>query len=308
LQYVYNQLQVSQLAHDNKGNLIFSSVNYVMKYNIGSGKLTTIAGTGATSYNGDNQPAILTNIWAPSNLVLDSAYNIYITEWFNIVRKISVSTGIISTYAGASMCNDAPICFSCTCNGNFERGYSGSAGDGGPATLAWIRNRPTGIAMDASNNLYILDQIWVRVVSASTKIITFLSSLEPRGTVGIAVDSKNGLFYVSQSLQIVQYSTQSGSLIAKIDTDVGNDPGRLAVDNSGNLYIPDSGNNRIKLWNATTKVSTVILGTGYRGTDGDGGPASAANLWGPNTITVDESGNLYFAAYNLRAVKRKQLF
>jgi hypothetical protein len=94
--------------------------------------ISTIAGTGTASYSGDNGPATSAAIYGPSGIVIDSSGNVYFTEGFNNrVRKITVSTGIITTYAGT---------------GAFSYG-----GDGGAATSAAFFN-PNGLAIDTAGN------------------------------------------------------------------------------------------------------------------------------------------------------------
>ena len=68
----------------------------------------------------------------------------------------------------------------------------------------------------------------------------------------------------------------------------------LAIDASGNLYIADSGNSRIRKVD-TNGIITTVAGTGAAGYSGDGGPAHEAKLSNPRGVGVDASGNLYIA-------------
>ncbi len=94
--------------------------------------ISTIAGTGTASYSGDNGPATSAAINCPTGIVIDSSGNVYFNEFFNHrVRKITASTGIITTYAGI--------------------GSSSYSGDGGVATSATLSS-PYGLSIDTSGN------------------------------------------------------------------------------------------------------------------------------------------------------------
>jgi len=99
---------------------------------VSTGVITTIAGTGTSSYSGDNSQATSATL-SPLRLVLDSSGNIYIAdERNNRVRKMTASTGIITTFAGSST------------SGSFS-------GDGGQATSATF-NQAWGVALDSTGN------------------------------------------------------------------------------------------------------------------------------------------------------------
>ena len=121
-----------------------------------AGIITTIAGYGAIGYSGggysgDGGPATLATIYYPSGLAVDTAGNIYIADVDNYaVRKVTKSTGIITTVAGTGS-------------------YGLGTGDGGLATLATL-NTPSGVAIDAMDNIYIADygNNNIRLISSST--------------------------------------------------------------------------------------------------------------------------------------------
>ena len=94
--------------------------------------ISTIAGTGTASYSGDNGQATDATIYAPAGLAFDSSGNVYFSELYNQrIRKITASTGIITTYAGTGSCT-----------------YSGDGGAASSASLCL----PEGLAIDASGN------------------------------------------------------------------------------------------------------------------------------------------------------------
>lgn len=146
-------------------------------------------------------------------------------------------------------------------------GAQGNAGDGGKAVSATFYN-PFGIAADNAGNLYIADTYnnRVRKVTADGSIIT-------------VAGTGNG-----------NYSGDGGSAInAELAQPTG-----VAVDSNGNLYIADSGNNRIRKVTTAGIIST-IAGTGVAGYSGDGGNAIDAQLDGPFGVALDSQGALYIS-------------
>jgi uncharacterized protein (TIGR03437 family) len=146
-------------------------------------------------------------------------------------------------------------------------GLAGFSGDNGPALSAQLAE-PIGVAVDASGNLYIADALNSRIrrVSASGTITT------------VAGNGNSG------------YSGDGGlAASAQLARPVG-----VAVDAGGNLYIADTGNQRIRKVSAGGIITTVA-GNGNPGFSGDGGPATSEQLWNPSNVAVDAVGNLYIA-------------
>jgi sugar lactone lactonase YvrE len=151
-------------------------------------------------------------------------------------------------------------------------GTAGYSGDAGLATSAEI-NFPFGLAVDSSRNIYIVDSdnSRIRKVTASTGDITTIAGT---GTAG--------------------YSGDGGAATsAKLYY-----PSGVAVDSSGNIYIADTSNSRIRKVTASTGVISTIAGTGTAGYSGDGGAATSAKLNYPIGVALDISGNIYIADTN----------
>jgi uncharacterized protein (TIGR03437 family) len=300
------------LAVDAQGNVYASDSedNIVVRISPG-GVLTVVAGNGNFGFSGDGGPATTASLASPYGLAVDSAGALYIAdESNNRIRK--VSGGTITTVAG---------------------GGNQGLGDGGPATSASL-SLPLGVAVDSAGNLYIAD--WgddrIRKVSGGT-ITTFAgggnqglgdggpaTSASLALPAGVAVDLA-GNVYIADSYNS-RIRKVSGGTIATV---AGNGapgfsgdggpatgaslfyPFGVAVDSSGNLYIFDTFNERIRKVSAGT-IATVA-GNGFAGYSGDGGPATSAelNLAGGSFnggVGVDSAGNLYIAdTFNQRIRK-----
>jgi uncharacterized protein YjiK len=134
--------------------------------------------------------------------------------------------------------------------------------DGRLATLAFLKD-PSAVAFDASGNINIVDRgnHRIRMVMKSTGIITTVAGT---GTAGYSGD---------------------GGLATSALLD---GPEGVAVDESGNIYIADSNNHRIRMVTKRTGIITTVAGTGTAGYSGDGGLATYALLDGPRGVAVDE--------------------
>jgi uncharacterized protein (TIGR03437 family) len=251
------------MAVDAAGNIYFTDYNrgVVRKVSTG-GTITTVAGGGATF--GEGGPAAQAVLNHPVDVTIDKAGNLYIAESGYFVAPENPFTSLAATLTGAYIRK-------VTTDGNIHtlagQLSSGCCGDGGPLSQAFFP-APSGLARDSQGNIYVADalQHTVRRIAADLTVTTIAGS----GLAGYAGD--NG-----------------PAAAAILDTPQG-----VAVDGAGNIYIADSGNNRIRMVSADGNIAT-IAGNGLTIFTGDGGPATLATLSGPDFVLADGSGNLFIA-------------
>ena len=247
----------------------------------GAGIISTIAGNGNPSYTGDGGPAAVATLSGPGDVTLDGAGNLYIADsGNNVIRMISAATGLITTIAGN---NKGTVCGSA----------SDAVGDGCPATQAAL-NQPQGVTLDAAANVYIADTSnqRIRKVSAATGAITTIAGN------GFTNGNGTGAF--------------NGDGITAITAEL-NFPYAVAFDASGNMYIPDSANQRVRevmaLGGAITSASTIstFAGTGNAGATACAATPVASNqadVWSPSGVAVDAAGNVYIAESQNAAIRK----
>ncbi len=274
----------------------------------------TVAGNGASGYSGDGGPATAAGLPYPTGVAVDANGNLYIADGSNNrVRKVSPN-GIITTVAG---------------NGN-----QGFSGDGGPATAASLHG-PHSVAVDTNGNLFIADTSnhRVRKVNPDGIIITVagigFTTIGVSGDggpataaglyapFGVAVDAQGNLYIANYNHHRVRkvspngiITTVAGNGNQGFSGDGGpataaslNNPHGVAVDANGNLYIADGSNNRVRKV-SPNGIITTVAGNGNQGFSGDGGPATAAGLYGPVDVAVDTNGNLFIADSSNHRIRR----
>ena len=238
------------------GNLYISDSGNTRIRKVTGGTITTYAGGSSALFGGDGGPATNALFNGPQSLALDGAANLYVGDANNFrVRQITPG-GAISTYAG---------------NGQLL----GPLGDNGPATSATISG--PGLALDASNNLYVVD------TSQGQRI----RKIAPGGT--ITTVAGNGLCC---------YAGDNGpATSARIA------PAGVAVDTAGNLYISEPFDGRVRKVDISGTITTYA-GNGTQGFAGDNGPAASALLEHPRLLVVDSAGNLYVSDQDHPRVRR----
>ncbi len=340
-------------AFDGGGNWYFVAGNKIMKLTP-AGVLTTVAGSGSSTYSGDGGSALLAGM-NPSDAGVDATGNVYICDKNNRrIRKVTPA-GLISTIAGTGM--------------------SGSAGDGGSALMATF-GTPVSICVEPGGGVYVSDQSAgrIRYISPAGIISTFAGGgsssaemipatsaslslsgvirLGPGGEIfvltgsrvrrvsggiivtvagdgtmgssgdggpataaklsgprGIAVTPSGELFIADYNNSRIRKVTTAGIISTAAGTGLppsasaGDGANALEAsfasisavtsDAAGNLYIADASANVVRRVDAGTGIITRIAGNGAAGYFGDGGPATAAALSGPSSISFDNAGNLY---------------
>jgi RHS repeat-associated protein len=238
------------------------------------GDIYTVAGNGTAGFT-DNVAAASGELNDPLALALDGSSNLYIADASNNrIREVTASTDQISTYAG--------------------NGYTpATAGDGGPATQASL-NGPMQEAFDASGNIYIADAGNNRIQEIAASTHTQFGISMTGGEVYTIAGHSNG-----QAGCACDGGPATGAYL--------NHPWGILVDPAGNLYIADSGNNRVQevpaasgtQWGQPMTAGDMytIAGqaNGTGGTGGDGGPAASAQLNNPIALAMDGAGNIYIA-------------
>jgi sugar lactone lactonase YvrE len=291
------------IAVDDAGNLyIADGVNRRIRKVDANGIITTIAGNGAIGFNGDGIAATDAAIDV-TNVTVSASGIVYITDGYNNRVRVVTTDGMITTIAG----NGSPS-------------YSG---DGGPATDAAL-NSPADLKVDTFGNVYIADLLnnRVRKVTTDGNIITVAGNGSPyyngdgepattaqlNSPYGVAVDDTGTLYIAEFNGQRIRKVSTAGIISTFAGTGINgysgdgaqaamaqlSYPRGVTVDNTGNVYITDFGNERIRKVHASGIITTVA-GNGTAGFKGDGGPASAANLSDPVYTCVDPAGNIYVA-------------
>lgn len=310
----------SAMAMDSSGNLyICDTANFRIRKVDTSGNISTICGTGTKGDSGDGEAAVDAEIGFPGGIAVDAAGNIFFSDTANHkIRRIDAK-GIITAFAGTGTSGfsgdytdyvkeynktnnitdlvvateskiSSPtgiaadtagnVYFCDTGNNRIRRvsvtdstiitvagnGTGAYYGDGAGAIYSEL-NHPTSLAFDAAQNLYIADALnhRIRKIAASDQTITTVAGL------GKAGKADNGGYAVNSQLHY---------------------PNSVAVDASGNLYISDFINNRVRMVNASGLIAT-IAGSGKFGNTGDGGPALSAKMYFPCGVVVDTAGKVY---------------
>ena len=160
----------------------------------------------------------------------------------------------------------ASTAYTQTINTVVGNGIATFGGDSGPATSASIHSN-TAVHFDSIGNMFIADAANNRIRKVNTSgIITTVAGTGIAGSGGDAGPATNAQL---------------------------NNPSDVAFDAAGNMYITDYLNNRIRKVDASGTITT-IAGTGTSGATGDGGPATAAKLFHPQSLIIDASGKLFF--------------
>ena len=281
------------LATDVQGNLYIADGILVRKINWSTGIISTVAGSGNQQYGADGVPALQANLSGLLGISIDSAGDMWLADAGNRrLFLIPAATGLIQTLAGTS-----------------------ANGDGGPA-LGALLAQPVGIVVNGQGDLYFSQAYGpngdtIRRVDHSTGFISTVAQLGTQSAYGgqIAIDAAGNLFFAGAD-RINRIDAISGT-ITTVAGGSGNGllgdggpataallcPGAVAVDSSGNLFIADSCNLRIRRVDATTGIITTIAGNGGPpggNYDGTTGQATQIAIGVPLSIAISPAGQVYW--------------
>jgi sugar lactone lactonase YvrE len=306
---------------DISGNIyIADSDNHrIKKVDATTGTITTVAGTGSAGDSGDDGPAVSARMNKPRGLWVDDSGNILIADFDNHrIKKVDNSTGIITTVAGDG-------------TGSFS-------GDNGPATSASLK-KPHGVCVyesPAPATLHIADayNYETRKVDMSTRMITKVAGTWWRGyngdnipavtamlnyTFGVHVDASRNVYIAdtyNHRIRKVDATTGIITTVAGTGSKGSSGDGGPAisarlrypygvyVDASGNIFIADTLNYRIRKVDATTGIITTVAGDGAAKFSGDGGPATSASIRKSYDVAVDSAGNIFIADSHNHAIRK----
>ncbi len=250
---------------------------------INPGEIQTVVGTlGTAGFAGDGGPPLSAQLSNPQAVTLDAAGNVYIADSGNsairvvnagsqplVIGNVSIAPGAIATVAGMPpiACADP----------------SSGCGDNAAASSAFL-NFPTGIAVDAAQNIYVADSqnSAIRVINPST---------QNSETIAGATIPPGDILTVAGVLGQLGYSGDNGAPNAALL----NTPYGVYVDSLGNIYISDAENSAVRLVVSVAGTIQTIAGNGTAGFSGDGGAATSAQLNVPQSVLADASGNIFFA-------------
>jgi len=263
--------------------------------------VSVLAGDGARGYR--NGPGAMAEFNSPTGVTVDAAGNIYVAEQAGQrIRKITPA-GVVSNFAG--------------------NGVMGFA-EGSDSTAQF--SYPTGIATDASGNVYVADALNARIrkitpagvvstLAGTTAGFTNGSSsvAQFRFPMGVAVDATGNVYVADFSNSAIRKITPAGQVSTLAGTGtIGsangpgnvatfNGPSGVAVDAGGNVYVADLNNNLIRKITPDGLVSN-LAGSGVQGFAN--GVGAGAMFWAPYGITVDPAGNVYVGDRDNKRIRK----
>lgn len=294
--------QPTGVAVDASGNVyVAEAENHRIRKVTSDGVVSTLAGSGTAGFADGSGTVAQFN--SPRGITLDASGNLYIADGVNNrIRKIT-PTGAVTTLAGS--------------------GVAGFADGNGLAAQFFF---PKGIAVDASDNLYVADDINHRVRkitpagTVSTLAGSALGSADGAGTAaqfnrptGVAVDASGNVYVADAKNHRIRKITSNGTVSTLAGSTEGfaegtstaarfSEPVGLAVDASGNVYVADSDNSRIRKITPDGTVSTLAGGSaGFAD-----GTAATARFRSPSGVALDAAGIVYVADRQNHSIRKIQ--
>jgi sugar lactone lactonase YvrE len=282
------------VAVDSSGNVyVADKFNNKIRKITPAGVVTTFAGSGALG--SDDGAGTAATFFYPYGVAVDLSRNVYVADTYNYKIRAITAAGAVSTLAGTGASGDAD-------------------GPGTAATFGWA----VGVAADSSGNVYVADSDSnkIRKITAGGVVSTLAGSgaggsADGPGDVatfsepsGVAVDSSGNVFVADTDSHKIRKITPGGVVTTFAGSGAPGSadgtgaaatfayPFGVAVDSSKNVYVADSGNNKIRKITPAGVVSTLAGSGAYGSADGTG---TAATFYTPTGVAVDSSGHVYVA-------------
>lgn len=307
------------LAFNSSGDIYLADYtnNSIRKIDHITGVITTVAGNGTAGFSGDGGPATSAQLNAPGEIILNAAGDLFICDYNNNrIRKVDHNTGFISTIAGTGT-------------------TSGYSGDGGPAVNAKLYH-PNDLLINAAGDLYIADfgNDVIRSIDHTTNIISTIVGTGSNGYTGdggpatgatflglgdIAFNSAGDLYINDHYNYVVRKVDHTTGIITTIagngtsgySGDGGSatsaqfyQPTGLAIDANDDVFVSDFNNNRVRKIDHISGIISTVVGNGTIGYSGDGGLATAAQIYKPDKIIFNAASELFLCdSYNRRIRK-----
>jgi sugar lactone lactonase YvrE len=258
------------------------------------GRLEVLAGNGRDGFEADGVSATSTAVGFPIDAAIAPNGDVYVVTAHR-VRKVDAETGTISTFAGT--------------------GVDGHRGDGGPATAAQLE-APVAVAVGPSGDVFVAEGVGrIRRVDAAGVISTYagLGHAASSGDGGPAtaaeIDRPHGLT-VGPDGAVYVADTYGGRIrridpvtrtITSVVSGLTTLPVHVAVANDGSLLVAEAQGAAIS--RVAGGVVTRVVGTGFRGSSGDGGQAARARIEEPSGVAVARDGTLYVSDLDGRRIR-----
>lgn len=268
---------------DHAGNIFISDLanNRVRRVDALSGVITTIAGTGRAAYDGDGGPALAASLNAPAGLALDGDGNLLIADWLNNrVRRVDLTTGSISTVVDT-----------------VELPYDLALGTDGDIYVSSYLSYYLSDYEDGS--------LWrVDAASGAPSFIDLGVGSLP-GRIGLASDGAGGLYVTIRRFGFVGHYVASTGLVTELDVDAFGSYSDVLPAPDGTLLLCAVDEDRVVRLDPASGTTTPVAGTErVPGFTGDGGPATDALLYSPETLALDANGELLIADAGNRRIRR----